>query len=253
MPPELRLSLTPSPRTRFELPPNVRELGVTLPVTARSLTPTSRTLLFAETVVEYSLTWRGRTMRSDELTAPPPAVLFTVAKEVPKPVRVESTRAQGNIALLGKPVVPVQPFVVTPPAKTTLEFPGSLETPKLSPRNRTEAPRGSVLAAVVFCAGAMLSGAAQNTKFIRPALFTCNAFISRVIVEAPRANVGLPMFSVRLSLTVRLPRMTSSPPRKPTALARVLLVARRPLAVVCPAPLTVMLRSSSQTDESLSM
>ena len=248
MPPETRVRRTPSPRRRLEEPAKVREFGVTEAPTPRVPPPTSWMLLLAETVAEYSLGWSGRTMRSGEPALPPPPVLLTVAKSVPSPLTVMSAKAQGKMPLLAEPLGPVVPLSVEPPAKMTLELPGSLETPKFSPRKSTEAPRVSTPPTLTFWAGAMLSGAPKKTKVISPA-----RFFSRVIVEAPRANVGLPRFSVRLSLTLVLPRTTSSPPRKPISLAFVLLVPRRPLAVTCPAPLTVMLRSSSQRVDDLSM
>ena len=247
MPPDCRLILTPSPRRRLEAPSKVSEFGLTDAATARLPTAESRTLLLTVTLALYSLGLRGRTRRL--LSGRPAVVALTVANEVPSPVSVLSAKAHGKMPLFCVPETPPWPLKVAPPAKKTLVAPGESEKPKLKPRKRTEAPRVSVLAAVVFCAGAMLSGAPQKIRFILPA-----ALSSRLMVEAPRAKVGLPMFSVTLSVMVRLPRTRSSPPRKPTSLALALLTESRPLAVGCGAGETrLKLRSSSQRDESLSM
>ena len=131
--------------------------------------------------------------------------------------------AQGRMPLVATPIPPFAPLRVTPPAKTTLLRPGSFETPKRSsPRKRTEAPCGEEL-----WIGAILSGALLKTKVILPA-----RFLSSVIIEAPRRNSGLAMYSTMESLTVLLPLKISSPPRKRKLLSLSALAPRRPLAEI---------------------
>ena len=131
--------------------------------------------------------------------------------------------AQGRMPLVATPMPPFTPLMVTPPAKTTLLRSGSSERPKKSsPRKRTEAPCGDAL-----WAGAILSGALLKTKVILPA-----RFMSSVIIEAPRRNSGLAMYSTMESLTVLLPLKISSPPRKRKLLSLSALAPRRPLAEI---------------------
>ena len=67
----------------------------------------------------------------------------------------------------------------------------------------------------------------MKTKVILPA-----RFLSSVIIEAPRRNSGLAMYSTMESLTVLLPLKISSPPRKRKLLSLSALAPRRPLAEI---------------------
>ena len=135
------------------------------------------------------------------------------------------------------PTPPFWPMMVIPPAKTTLALPGSLETPKLLPRKSIEVPWGPVVA---FWAGeTALSGADANTRFKR-----LEAFISSVIVEAPRRKRPRFTHSVMPSVEVELPRRYSSPPRKTMSRASAEPVPRRPLAMMLSTPETVSERLS---------
>ena len=104
MPPDSRLTLTPSPSTRLDAPSNVSEFGLTDAGTARLPTAESRTLLLTVTLALYSLGLRGRTRRL--LSGRPALVALTVAKEVPKPVSVLSAKAHGKMPLFCVPEPP---------------------------------------------------------------------------------------------------------------------------------------------------
>ena len=142
MPPELRLRITPLLSERLALPAMVREFGVTF-AAAVVVPVVSWTLLFAAIVLtaEYSLAANGRRMAVVNVVPLP------VAKEVPLPVSVASTKAHGRIPLVLVPLAPPcplnrKPFVA--PVSAIVATPLPAAWPRLVPRKSTEAPVGPV-------------------------------------------------------------------------------------------------------------
>ena len=71
-----------------------------------------------------------------------PEVASAVAKEVPLPLAVASTSAQGSSPLVVLPTPPVWPLKIKPPEKTTEETPAAGTLPSWVPRKSTDEPTG---------------------------------------------------------------------------------------------------------------
>ena len=132
------------------------------------------------------------------------AAASPVAKEVPRPVVVTSTSAQGRIPLVAVAVAPVWPLKLKPAVSLMVATPAPAAVPRAVPRKRTEGAVGPV---PLFCALAWAPAAPANTRF------ACwPACAVTVTMEKPRPKVGVARVSSVAPLA--LPTMFSEPPLK---------------------------------------
>ena len=191
--------MTPLLSERLALPAMVREFGVTF--AAATVVPVvSWTLLFAAIVLtaEYSLAANGRRLAVVAVAA----AASPVAKEVPRPVVVTSTSAQGKMPLVVVAVAPVWPLKLKPKVSLMVATPAPAAVPRAVPRKSTEVPVGPV---PLFWALAWAPAAPVKTRFA--CWLACAV---TVMVAKPRPKLGLARVSSVVPLA--LPMIFSEPP-----------------------------------------
>ena len=191
-----------------ETPPpelSVNEFNASVPVDIAS-TLESTTLLPEASVAPYSLVESGRQIEPIVPVAPP--VLSVVAKDVPMPVALPSTSAQGRMPLFVEPVAPVPPTNVTPVVVVAnVAVPASSDpVPRLVPRTRNVAPVGTVPMLATLSA----EEPPLSVMTLAPASGVKAPKVSLTLVPADPVNVKLP------------PRVIGLVPKRPEIAALVL-------------------------------